>query len=407
MNSLQDYNWSASTRIIFGLMFTFLTSSFVDGQVLGLRQTDQDYIHFGDEQLYYQDFEKAIIDYTMALEINPRNAEAYIKRARVYAGMNRNREAYQDIRTALDINPLAELYVHPDHRRSILKSKKYGFESDTDADKPFGRSLILDKEYLRHIDSSGLNVSESFLFESALLAIMDKEYEAAMHFINKWYQNDNKPAMLYDLHGLVLLLNGNPTESISLFTKAMTLNENYVLAHYNRAMAYKAIDRPVLAEQDFLNALDINDNLAKIHFGKASVLSQLGEKDNAMQQLQKAIDDNPGYEEAIGNYAILLKQEGYYDDALLKMDISMQSGNSRIENHYIRGSLSFIVGNYKKAIDDFKLYLSQFPDDQDALFNLVIAEMLDGQVDQACTDSRKIRDIQNQDYLKLIKQMCY
>jgi tetratricopeptide (TPR) repeat protein len=131
-------------------------------------------------------YDKAISDFTKALEINPKFAEAYNRRGIVYGIKGRYDEAISDFSKALEIN-------------SKFAGAYYG----------------------RGITYGGKG-----------------QYDEAISDYNKALEINPKFAEAYNRRGIAYSEKGRYDEAISDYTKALEINPRYALACYNRGIAY-------------------------------------------------------------------------------------------------------------------------------------------------------------------------
>ncbi|AFZ59858.1 tetratricopeptide repeat protein [Anabaena cylindrica FACHB-243] len=83
-----------------------LYSGSLRGYLEGLAYYDADkYISLGDECIDNLDYQGAITNYSQALQLNPKNAEIYFKRAETHHQLGNFRDAINDYSQAIYINP--------------------------------------------------------------------------------------------------------------------------------------------------------------------------------------------------------------------------------------------------------------------------------------------------------------
>ena len=72
----------------------------------------------------------------------------------------------------------------------------------------------------------------------ALIDIKKKDLENAYKNLNKALERNPKMAQAFNMRGFLELTRGNITKAVADYRQAITLKEDYALAHYNYALAH-------------------------------------------------------------------------------------------------------------------------------------------------------------------------
>ena len=129
-----------------------------------LVETDPDYyrVHqlLGDSYTLKQDYEKALEEYSEALEVSPESPELHFARGNVYWLTNRYVEALRDLQGELKINPrharahyeIGDIYVKRRQAAAAIPHLEKALALNRDmveARRPLGQALATQKEYER------------------------------------------------------------------------------------------------------------------------------------------------------------------------------------------------------------------------------------------------------------------
>lgn len=357
-------------------------------------QTEQAFIFFGDNAMKAVNHEEALTNYGHAINLNPFNAEALIKRSVVHAALGQTREAEYDMKRATSINPYANLYLQPEARKRLIQLKSYEYSLADSTEqlglaKSFHKSFIITPQYLLHLNGDTLLNGDITLLDKAINAMINTDYKEAQIYLDRIDPVDQESALVYDLRGVLAMKKGDLEQAVDLFTKSIGINPEFVLPYHNRAIAYKRLGKLTLSENDFLSALRLNSTIAQIHFSKATLKQQTGDLEAAKAYYTSAVEAADYYPEAVMNYNVLLKASGEYMQAMNELNTSIRQDPEAAEHYYARGGLSFIYGEYDNAIEDLDVYLDKYPSDADALFIRGISKILSYQEDSGCEDLRE------------------
>jgi len=196
----------------------------------------------------------------------------------------------------------------------------------------------------------------------------------------------------YNGLGFVLGREGNTDASITLLQKALEIDSNYAVTHFNLGMALTAKGRldDAIAEYQTAMALDPSDALA--HVKLAEVFFQRGHVDEAIAQYQKAIEMNPLSTWAYNGLGLVLVQKGQVDDAIKQYQKALEIDPGFALAHNNLGVALFQNGQVADAITHYQKALEIDPTVPQAHTNLGlalaqtgVAFLQQGDVDKAIT----------------------
>jgi tetratricopeptide (TPR) repeat protein len=140
----------------------------------------------------------------------------------------------------------------------------------------------------------------------------DGDYNQAIVYFKKALsaESDNAPwadhARAYNNLGYAYLHEGNITNAVADFDKALAIQPRYPEAYYNMGRAFLTNNQPDVAVDCFQRALALDSGVAEIHFRLGCALAQLGRPAEAIAQYSQALQLNPAFDDAAGSLAALL-----------------------------------------------------------------------------------------------------
>lgn len=197
-------------------------------------------------------YDKAIADYTRAIEINPGDADAYFGRGQVYYEQGHYDRAVVDYTKSIELNP-------------------------EDADAYYNRGLAYAHQQI---------------------------YDKAIADFTRAIELNPKDAEAYSNRGAVYFSQGLLDESIADLTKAIELNPEDAKAYFNRGNAYcqqGAYDKGIA---DYVKAIELNPEFAVAYFNLALTYDIVNRPEEALRSYEKFVRlAAPGYEKYVA-YAL-------------------------------------------------------------------------------------------------------
>ena len=224
-------------------------------------------IAYGRRGNVYHDkgeYDRAIADYTKALEINPRDAVAYNNRGIAYRAKGDNESAIADYSKAIEMNPRDAVAYN---NRGIA----YRAQSDND------RAIA----------------------DHAKAIAIDPELVSA-----------------YNNRGIAYRIKGDNDSAIADHAKAIEIDAEFFSAYYNRALAFRAKGDNDSAIEDTTTAIEINPRHVGAYFNRGVAHAAKGTHDRAIADYTKAIEINPKHVAAYHNRSLAYRAKGDNDRAI-------------------------------------------------------------------------------------------
>jgi len=127
--------------------------------------------------------------------------------------------------------------------------------------------------------------------------------------------------------GLRLMASGKYQQAIETFTRATNIWPRLGAGYLERGLAYLNLRDPGAAAADFRRAIEVDRTLTEAHTALGSIYRQQGDLNGAVNEFTTAI--------ALG---------------------------STVDANYQRGQLYESLGEHQKAIEDYNVAITQFPD---------------------------------------------
>jgi tetratricopeptide (TPR) repeat protein len=195
----------------------------------------------GDAYSSEGQFDRAIADYTVAIELDPNNDTAYLDRGNAYDNKSEYSKAIADYTSAVTLNPkLAEAY----------NNRGYVYFETGDYNRAitdYTMAIELNRNYAEAYYNRAYAHDEKGEFDEAIA-----DYNIAIAI------NPNDPDA-YINRGHVYEEKGKYDEAINDYTRAIELDPRSASSYYNRGLAYQKLGELGKAEDDFNKAKELSN----------------------------------------------------------------------------------------------------------------------------------------------------
>ena len=230
-----------------------------------------------------KDYDKAIADYSKAIELDPQFVEAYNNR-----GIDREKQkdyekAIADYSKAIDLSPG---YAAAYNNRGNAWGDKKDYEK---AIADYAKAIELDPRYAAAYNNRGTAWGEK------------KDYDKAIVDFSKAIELDPRYAEAYYNRGVVWDKKRDYDKAIADHSRAIEISPKFAKAYYNRGNVWgekKDYDKAIV---DFSKAIEINPNDAEAYYHRGHAWNDKKDYDKAIADYAKAIEINPKGAEAYLN----------------------------------------------------------------------------------------------------------
>ncbi len=295
----------------------------------------------------------AILMLTVALlgGCNMKSAGSYYKEGLDYFKGGDYTNAEASLSKALEINgERADYYIN--YAMTLIQLGKYN-----EALQYFDRG-ILDK------DNSIVNKNNKTAYRGKGVAYFKShDYENAIEQFNKALAIDE----LSDLNLDILYYKGSSQVKAGLFKKAaetytaiLKEKPSDAFTYYSRAYAYRRYGEYEKSLEDYDKAIKLDGSNYDYYFGKCFLLVEKGDTDEAAAALNMAATLKGTTQEDNFNLAKVHYYMGDYDNALAEFSEASQNGFA--EAYFFLGSIFEQKEDYKNAVNNYKLYITNEAD---------------------------------------------
>lgn len=288
-----------------------------------------------------EDYEKAILLYSDALDIYPNHKPARYNRVLAYMHIKDYDNALSDIEYLVRSLPpniaylimRGEVYMRMEHYKSAIADFTYVINHPQQVNK--WRAY-----YLRAACSEHVKLSQ---------AIYDFTY---------LIQLNQKPEMLYDLYtrrAYIYELLGDMESALADYLEAIIQRHEYPNAYYGLARVY-------VHKRDFDKALEVCEQAIKLssdnldyQLYRASILTHLQRYSDAIQEYKNILKVDIKNLEALNGLAFFYPHVDELEEALHYATKAIEHHEPTASVFDTRAQIHWLMGNYEKALQDFEI----------------------------------------------------
>ena len=406
-------------RLIFVYIFILLCNKELSGQILG-----SEVIHLlqtGDNMFKVGNVRDALVQYDRAIATDPNNAQAYIRRARLYQATGQPHEAINDYNRAIAINPYVEAFYDNRAKLKILASDYKGAINDISQaillnpsndtlrdyradyyinDQAFDKALNELDTLLQH----GYDQYKSQL-KKAYITYEADDLKTAEITLLQAIDQQTYNADAYDLLGLVYTKSQQFDKAIDAYNIAIKQKSDFAIAYYNRGITYRLMGNEKKAIKDLDKAVSLTTNNPNIYFSRALVKKEMGDLEGAVADYSQAISLKKNYTDALINRSVAKKYLGDIKGALKDIDQALSQKNDPVA-WKLRGNINLLFGEYRQAINDYNQAITYNNNYAEAYYNRGLAQIMVYAPAQGCTDLEHARSLGYNNAEEKIRFFC-
>ena len=226
------------------------------------------------------DYERAVLDYDVAISLDPNYSEAYNNRGFAYTKKFNpdHNQAIRDYTRAISLNPT---YAEAYYNRGSAYATKYNPDYER-AILDFTRAIELEPDYVQAYNNRGVVYRKK----------SNPEYDKAIRDFTRAIELEPEYAKAYNNRGNLYSTKPKPdyTRAIADYDSAIDLNPDYAEVYNNRGVSNYMKFQPDYkkALSDFNQALALAPRLATTYFLRGVVYAILGDGPKAKDDYNKA-----------------------------------------------------------------------------------------------------------------------
>ncbi len=392
--------------------------------------------HKGDFLQRIGQIDEAIEAYSLAVELNPRDTDAFNNRGVAYNSKGENDLAIKDFNQAMQLNPCdaaiynnrGTVYVDTDEVDLAIEDFNAAIRLNPNEDKSYnnrGNAYHKQGDYNLAIKDFNhairLKPDDANAYYNRGNAYCDRgDYDRAIKDYNIAIKHESDFSMAYNNRGMAYSNKHDINKALRDFSKAIDRNPNSFIAYNNRGNAYRDKGDAEQAIDDFNTAIQLNscfaeayNNRGAVHYEKGNynraikdlrtamnlkpdyanayynrgmVFKSKGEVNRAIKDYNRAIKLDPDFASAYVNRANAYRELGQYCQAIKDCNTAIQINPCLVEAYNNRGAAYSDKGNYDRAIKDYTKAIQLNPKAPEPYTNRGIAYSNRGEHDRAIED---------------------
>ena len=216
--------------------------------------------------------------------------------------------------------------------------------------------------------------------------IEKKQFDLALLDCNKGIELNPKNATLHHNLGIITANAGDLQQSISHYSQAITLEEDYVGAYLNRGIILQQMGKDTAALNDFQSVVVHKPEEVLGHYNTGLILKKMGRWQEALPHFDKAAQLKPTMRQIFVNKAKVLVRLGKSEMAINDFEKAIELGATDAITYTELGNLYLDKRFINKALDCYNNALFFNKDQVDALINRGLIQLNIKQYDLALSD---------------------
>jgi tetratricopeptide (TPR) repeat protein len=229
-------------------------------------------------------------------------------------------------------------------------------------DKKVDSALTMADSIIARLPETDENVAWSYILKGSIFE-RRKDYPAAIDALNKAIElNGNLVVAHFDL-GIAFVDQGRTQKGIDEYRKALKIEPKYAIAHNNLGAALQRIHKDDEAMTEYQEAIKDDPDFATPHNNMGIILSRSSKNDEAIEEYRKAIKIDPQYAAAHVNLGFSLRAVGKNDEGIAEYRLAIRIDPNYVLAHKNLGLALAQGGSSSEALAEFQTVLKIDPND--------------------------------------------
>jgi eukaryotic-like serine/threonine-protein kinase len=283
-------------------------------------------------------YDRAVADYSRAIDLDPKFADALYNRGVDYcARLGQPADAVADFSRAIDLDPkLTDAW----NSRGAVYCDHLGQYDKAVAD--FSRAIDLDPKSANAWHNRGVAYDGLGRYDQSVA-----DYSRAIDL-------DPKLANAWNGRGVAYSNLSQYDQAVADYSRAIDLDPKFADAWYNRGNTYSKLGQHDRAVADYSRAIDLDPKGVSAWYNRGNAYSRLGQHDQAVADYSRAIDLNPKSAKAWNNRSVAYLNLKKPDDALADCAKAIELDPKLADAWYNRGEACRQLGLWEKAADAYR-----------------------------------------------------
>jgi len=328
----------------------------------------QAFLYRGDAYRLKGDYGQALADYSTALRQDPGNAQALMQRGQVHWIMGHAEEALADFTEVLQIDPKSAVAYH-------YRGKALAATGDLDgAVVNFSEALRIDPYYAWVYHDSG----EAYAAKG--------RYERAIADFSEAIRLNPLTTLTYLRRGDAYAAQKDYDRAIADYGSALRLDPHNVAGYQKRGVAYREQGKYDQAAAELTRALELDFSNGSLYFERGRLLQLQGNHARALLDFNAAVARNVEEAEVYYRRGLTHQVLDKAKQALADFSQAIRLDPDYVEAYHTRGQLYATRGELDLALPDFRSTLRLKPTFTQAYVSRAQALITGGQFDLALKD---------------------
>jgi len=206
-------------------------------------------------------------------------------------------------------------------------------------------------------------------------------------------KDKNSKEAIYYRGNFALYGNGDPEKAIELFNKALKLDPDFVLAHYDIAVAYRKQGELDLCILEYEKVLKIHPNFPSALSNLGGQYFRKGETEKAVKLFRRAIDVYPNFIQALSNLGASLNKLGRTEEAIPNLEKALALNPEFAVTYYNLGNSFFAGKKYVEARQAYEKAVKQGVDFLSLHWKLFEINQIEGKKREALEELKIIQEL--------------
>lgn len=261
----------------------------------------EDHIKKGDDYSWKNQYEKALLEYDIAISVNPENVIAYLRKSPIFVSKGEYDKALAACNKAIAIDP---------------------------------------------------NYPKSYISKAAVLRKLG-QYIDALALLNKASEKGGNDRNLYQQKAELYKETGDYQKALLNINIAIEKDEKYSFAYLTRGQIYEKIGNYGKSIFDYTKAIELRPEISNFYSFRATVYQKINKYDKAIKDLTKAIELDPDVYYFYGERGNAYKDNRMYEKAISDFTEGIKLYPNDSYLYFFRGE-SYLYSNKKTlALEDF------------------------------------------------------